>query len=236
MQALSACVAAVSGSQGGRARPSEPVSALIQIVPAVRRATAQLSDAELVQALLDEELGAPRVAVERLGPMIRGVLRRGLGNDAEVDDAFQEVFICLFRRIATLREPDSLRPFVLAIAVNIVLHERRRRQKRALLSFDHELTTVGPAGASEEAPANYALARLTELMQRLTPRDRTTFVMRYVEGRTAIEVAEHLGVSEPTARRSFTRASRRIRKWAACDPFLADYLVRDWLPPTIEDD
>jgi hypothetical protein len=38
------------------------------------------------------------------------------------------------------------------------------------------------------------------------------------------EVAEALGVSEPTARRSFSRAHRLVVSWAQHDPFLVEYL------------
>lgn len=212
---------------------AEPVSALIELLPL--REGAPLTDAELVKALLRADPRAPRLAVERFSPMVRGVLRRGLGNDGEVEDALQEVFICLFRRLPSLRDPLSLRPFVLAIAVNTAMHERRRRQRRSILSFAHEPTLTGVAGASGAATANYALARLSNLLRRLTARDRTTFQLRYVEGCTAVEVAQQLGVSEPTARRSFMRAWRRVRVWAARDPFLADYLASNPLPPIDED-
>ena len=46
-----------------------------------------------------------------------------------------------------------------------------------------------------------------------------------VEGMDCAEVAEALGVSEPTARRSFSRAHKQVMTWAQHDPFLVDYLL-----------
>ena len=232
MEVFSAARSPLVSASPGECASAEPVSALIELLPL--QSSTHLSDAELVNALLRGDAGAPRLALERFSPMVRSVLRRGLGNDGEVEDALQEVFICLFRRLPTLRDPLSLRPFVLAIAVNTAMHERRRRQRRSIMSLGHEPTLMGLASASDDTTASYALARLTRLLRRLTVRDRTTFQLRFVEGCTAVEVAQQLGVSEPTARRSFTRAWRRMRIWAARDPFLADYLQEDLLTPDDE--
>jgi len=51
-------------------------------------------------------------------------------------------------------------------------------------------------------------------------------VYRFVEGMTVTQIATAMHISEPTARRSFSRAWTRMQKWAAADPFLNDYLLR----------
>lgn len=187
---------------------------------------AKLPDVELACALIAGEPTAARIAIERFSPMVRGILRRGLGPDADVDDAFQEVFFCVFRRIPTLRDPLSLRAFVLAITFNTLLHERRRRQKRARFTCDDELIAASLVSAPDEAAASYALLRLGKLLSRLGERERRAFVLRFLEGHTALESAKLLGVSEPTARRALVYAWSRIRTWAARDPFLLDYIAQ----------
>lgn len=185
----------------------------------------ELSDAELVNALLQGRPDAPRLVIERFGPLVRGVLVRGLGSSDELEDAQQNVFLSLFHRIPTLRDPESLRPFVLAITLKTVLHERRRRQKRNRMLLERE-PMAADSGTGSDAGASLAFTRLAGLLARLSERDRTTFVLRFVERRTTDEVAEVLGMSAATARRSFSRAWRRIRKWASKDPFLSDYVQR----------
>ena len=81
--------------------------------------------------------------------------------------------------------------------------------------------------AGREQPAsNLAFGRFVALLRKLAERERATFVYRFVEGMTVAQVAVALNVSEPTARRSFSRAYARMQKWAARDPFLYDYLQR----------
>lgn len=214
--------------------PTAP-GAFLGSAPATSTAVrdARLGDAELACALIAGEPTAARIALERFSPMVRGILRRGLGADADVEDAFQEVFFCVFRRIPALRDPLSLRAFVLGIAFNTLYHERRRRQKRARVTCDDELVAASLVSGPDDAAANYALLRLGKLLGRLGERERQTFVLRFCEGRTALEAAKLLGVSEPTVRRALAYAWSRIRTWAARDPFLLDYIAEDMMPKTL---
>jgi RNA polymerase sigma-70 factor (ECF subfamily) len=183
----------------------------------------ELSDAELVTALTEGRPEAFRTAWERFAPLVGGVLRRALGTD-ELEDVQQEVFSCLFRRVSTLRDPLALRPFVIAITLNTVKYERRRRRRRARVALIPDPAQLN-VPAPDQPASNLAFVRLTRLVRRLAERDRTTFIYRFVEGMTVTQIAEAMHISEPTARRSFSRAWLRMQKWAAGDPFLNDYLL-----------
>jgi uncharacterized protein YjcR len=81
------------------------------------------------------------------------------------------------------------------------------------------------ASDSVQPPESFAFVRFTRLIRKLAERERATFVFRFIEGMTVAQIAQALNVSEPTARRSFSRAWARMQKWAARDPFLNDYLL-----------
>ncbi len=152
----------------------------------------------------------------------------------------QEVFSCLFRRVSTLRDPHALRPFVLAITFNTVKYERRRRRRRSRVALIADPAELNVAGREQPA-SNLAFVRFVALLRRLAERERTTFVYRFIEGMTVAQVAVALNVSEPTARRSFSRAFARMQKWAEKDPFLNDYLQRrtlalPWQEQALEDE
>jgi len=183
-----------------------------------------VSDAELVAALIEGRPAAYRTMWERFSPLVGGVLRRALGSD-ELEDVQQEVFSCIFRRMATLRDPLALRPFVIAITLNTVKYERRRRRRRARVALIPDPAQLSLTGRDQPA-SNLAFARFTRLIRQLAERDRTTFVYRFIDGMTLSQIAEAMSISEPTARRSFSRAWARMQKWAARDPFLNDYLHR----------
>lgn len=175
-------------------------------------------------ALTEGRPEAFRTAWERFAPLVGGVLRRALGSD-ELEDVQQEVFSCLFRRVSTLRDPQALRPFVIAITLNTVKYERRRRRRRGRVSLVPDPAQLN-VPAPDQPASNLAFARLTRLVRKLAERERATFVYRFVEGMTVTQIATAMHISEPTARRSFSRAWTRMQKWAAADPFLNDYLLR----------
>jgi RNA polymerase sigma factor (sigma-70 family) len=181
-----------------------------------------VSDAELVTALSAGKPEAFRTAWDRFSPLVGRVLRHALGSD-ELDDVKQEVFTCLFRRVATLRDPHSLRAFVLAITLNTVKYERRKRRKRARIALTPDAAELNVVGRDQPG-SHLAFARFLELLRKLKRRERATFVLRFVEGMTVGQVALEMKLSEPTVRRSFSRAWARVQRWAARDPFLSDYL------------
>lgn len=188
----------------------------------VNRLDLHLTDADLARALKERHPEAPSAAVRRFSPIVRGVLRRALGAHDDLEDAQQEVFSSLFRGIEALRDPLSLRPYVIGIALHTASCERRRRRRRASLTSAAERCAV--RSVPDSARAKYAFARLERLVRRLGKRERATFVLRFIEGKTVAEVAEVLRVSQSTARRSLSRAQERVNGWAARDPFLLDYL------------
>lgn len=190
-----------------------------------------VSDPELALALMEQRPEAPSLVLKRFSPLVRNLLKRGLGASSELDDVQQEVFMCVFRRIDTLRNPLALRGFVVGIALNTVLYERRRRKRRNRTTLEPEPARLERYEARETAVASFAWMRLEQLLCRLRERERKTFVLRFIEGRTTSEVAALLGLSEPTARRSFSYAWGRVSKWAERDPFLNDYFGQDLTLP-----
>jgi RNA polymerase sigma-70 factor, ECF subfamily len=180
------------------------------------------SEDELARALIEQRPGAADVAMKRFSPLVHTVLRRGLGTSSELEDVQQEVFMCVFRRISALRNPEALRGFVIGIAVNTVYLERRRRKLRNRVALEQPMTFDL---LQSRASGGFSLAwmRLERLLCRLRERERVTFVLRFIERRSTKEVAATLGLSIATARRSFSYAWKRVTAWAARDPFLSDY-------------
>ncbi len=187
-----------------------------------------VDDATLSRALCNEESNAQRVAWDRFSPMVRGIVRRSLGPEFDADGVVQEVFLCLFQKIGTLREPAALRGFVMSITVLTVRTtlrtEIRRRRLRRWLGVQQETEPKSLRLVPEDLDSRQALARFYEILDKINPRDRMAFVLRFVEGMGVAEVASALDVSVPTVRRCFTRAWERFTLLAGRDPFLADYV------------
>lgn len=199
-------------------QPSEP---RFSVVRAPERST--LDDAALARAAAAGDPEAAGVMFDRYSRLVRGLLRRSLGQN-DVDDHVQEVFLRLFAELERLRDPAALRSFLIGIAIRVAGSELRRRRVRRWLSLapsgDPPELAVPPLDAS----AREALQRLYAILDRQDPDSRLLFTMRYVERLELAELAAAFDVSLATLKRRLARVSDRVFAGVRRDELLLPYL------------
>jgi RNA polymerase sigma-70 factor (ECF subfamily) len=127
------------------------------------------------------------------------VLRRHGVPERELEDACQEVFIVVHRRLSEFERRSSLRTWIYGIAVRVALGLRRRAFMR------RELLVTGPEDVSSpfdlvDMYARYEAQRMLQSALAELPRPkREVFVLYELEGMTIAETATALGVPENTA-------------------------------------
>lgn len=188
-------------------------------------ALTEAEDAALAQAAMLGDARAPREIWRRFAPLVRRIVRRTLGPAYDVEDVVQDVFLRLFDKLSGLRDPAALRAFLVSICVRSVRYELRRRRIRRLVGLSpapelHDLRVVAVDHESRQA-----LRRLYALLDRLAFRERTAFVLRFVEGMEIEDIAEALDVSVPTTRRAIARAWERMTLLADKDGLLTGYVA-----------
>lgn len=195
--------------------------------PVVRTPTslAESDDATLARAMIERHEVAARVALTRFSPMVRRILRRAMGRERDVEDVVQDIFLCLFDRVGTLRDPQALRAFVIAITLRVARYHIRRHKTRRFVMLSRTPELDDARFRQAECASQHALSKFQDILEKLSERDRVAFILRFVEGLEAAEIAESLGVSVPTARRRFVRAWERVTLFAERDLFLKDYLA-----------
>ena len=183
------------------------------------------TDAELVRFLREDDARAPTMLWERYSRTVRRMLARALGPRPEVEDLVQEVFLRVFARVHSLRDPSALRPFILSIAGNVLKWEIRRRWvgRRIRLSTTGSLPEIETT--SDDPESRQALQRCYVILETLTAKERLAFVFRLMEGMTTEEVAAALSVSASTAKRLVNRASARVSEKVAQDPGLRSFFA-----------
>jgi RNA polymerase sigma-70 factor (ECF subfamily) len=210
-----------------RPRPpslSGPRLASVHRLPAPRGA-ASLDDAALARAAAEGDPAAAGVLWDRFAALARGVLRRSLGPQHDVDDQVQEVFIRLFRQVGTLRDSTALRSFVIGITIRVAQTELRRRRMRRWLTLSDSgvLPETGEVLVDEDA--REALSRLYAILDRVDDESRLVFVLRHIELLELTEVAAAIGISLATTKRRLAKVVARVRAMVGRDPILACYLV-----------
>ena len=196
-------------------RPNVPLSL---VVGQDRRAA---SDGDVARALGAGEAWAAVEAWRRFAPMVLAVAKRTFGSASEAEDIGQEVFHRVYRKVRTLREPDSFRNFVYTCALRVIQSELHRRKMRSWLSFERpEVLDLQP-GEGLDVESRDLLRKFYLSLDRLAARDRMVFILRRVESMTVEQIAAAMELSESTVKRALARASSRLSRWLDDEPRLA---------------
>jgi RNA polymerase sigma-70 factor, ECF subfamily len=191
-----------------------------------RPVTAEPSDdVELAQWLIEGRAEAALSAWRRFHPLVETTLRRMLGPGGDLQDLTQEVFLRFFTKVGELKKVESLRPFVMAIAIRRAQEEIKRRRVRRWFAPLLGNSFMRPTTTEMDPETREAIVHLYRLIDRLNVMDRTIYVLRYIEGLEQAEISETLGVSVSTVRRRLDRLSKRVNHLMNADPVLAEYVA-----------
>lgn len=168
--------------------------------------------------LTDKELlaykgeAAFRVLYDRYWePLYRKALTR-LGNDADAQDAVQEVFVSCWRNRARIEVQDSLAPYLFAALRLWVIRKVTREAKRGqVLPLDiRELEALHTA---PEEPLRYKEleALVHGEVAEMPGRMQQVFRMSRLEHQNIKEIASELQLSEQTVKNTLTSALKRLR-------------------------
>ncbi len=142
---------------------------------------------------------------------VAGVAMRLLGNDADVDDVVQEVFLAAGSGLRSLREPAAVRGWLATVAVRIAIRKLRWRKLRQWVPFadlkaeplfTHDL----PADERVLLTAIYAELELLPVAVRIA------WSLRFLEGQQLEEVARLCDCSLATAKRRIAAAQARLEE------------------------
>ena len=159
-----------------------------------------------------------RVYAEHFAFVWRNLRRLGVAP-AQLDDAAQEVFIVVHRRLAEVRV-EALRPFLFGVVRRVAADQRRSagRHRTEALGDAPEVASGAPTaeGALERAEA---ARTVRAILARLGDEQREVFVLAELEQMAAPEIAEAIGVPVNTvysrlraARAAFEKQAKQARK------------------------
>ena len=177
-------------------------------------------DLALVQRVLAGEHRCFEPLVRRHERRVFRVALAVLGNVEDAEDAMQEAFIKVFRRLEQFRGESRFTTWLTRIAVNEALQKRQAR--RDLVPLDEsreggekplpqrfEPWTADP----EQLYGKQEVRRLVEAaIQALPPIYREVLVLRDVEEMSAEEAAEALGIKVPALKSRLLRARLMLRE------------------------
>ena len=148
-------------------------------------------------------------------------LRRLGVMDTAVDDALQEVFVVVHRRLPEFERRAAVRTWLFGICMHVARTDRRRRRRREPpgVQIDDDILP-GPHHEGPDARVENAqgVQLVHQLLDELDDDKRAVFVLAELEQMSTFEIAEALGVKRNTvasrlraARQEFEQAVGRHR-------------------------
>ena len=148
----------------------------------------------------------------------RGVFRlayRLTGNQHDAEEAVQETFMRVFRRLDSFAESSRFETWLYRVASNASMDVIRRRQRHHTRQAPLETASGDPRPLAAATPSPDRLTQSGEItdrvaaaMQRLTPGERDAFTVRHLRGFSINEIAEALGLRSNGQERHFSSSEQ----------------------------
>lgn len=127
-------------------------------------------------------------------------LRLSRRNKGDAEDLCQDVYIRVYEA-AQKEIPHPVKPFVFAVARNLLINRAKRDQ---IVSID-SMADLDELGIAMDEPtpdrsvmARQELHRLETALEQLPPRCRQVVILSRIEGLSRSEIASRMGITEST--------------------------------------
>ncbi len=180
------------------------------------------TDEEIVTATLDGDPRAFEELIRRHQRSVFNIVYHYLGKRDEVEDVAQEVFLKVYRALATFDTGRPLKAWIGRIAANCCLDELRKNRKRKSTLFSdladetggeeltHFLDRFQRGDALSESEAEGLFELLQSLIDGLPEKDRMAFALREMEDQEYSEIARVMDTSEVAVRIRVSRSRKQI--------------------------
>ncbi len=217
---------ALGSLPAGTAELSESIETVSAAVPSAASAEPSflsqfrqkfLSDESLAERLQSGDTDALTILFERHAPRLLAIARHILRDDAEAEDAVQQVFLDAYRSIQRFdSDKGSFKTWLFMFGYQRIFNCRRSRSTGRLFDADpFDELSIGLQLESQR-PARFSLPEtailIDQVLRHLQPRQRRNIELVYYEGLTAEEIAVRTGETVRVVRHNLYRGLEKLRK------------------------
>ena len=182
-----------------------------------------LTDQELVAACLAGRESAYALLVERYTQRLHRIAARICRHPQDAEDAVQEALLQAVRDLRKWKPTAPLEAWLVTITVRTAqkVDQRSNRVASRSDSLDAPLPDGNQRELSDQAPSTDPAAaagsadlaaRLAAAIEDLPSKYRVAVTMRFQEGLSPKEIAEHLGLPERTVRTHLLRGLKALKE------------------------
>ena len=182
-------------------------------------------DADLIEALREGDPAGAEALVSTYGDRAYRLALRLTGNREDAEEALQDAFWSVTRKIGTFRGDSAFGSWVYRIVTNAAYQKLRRRARKdaeiplddVLPVFDQDGHHATPVTDWSSSVSDVALQRelrdaLGSAIADLPPDYRAAIHMRDVEGMSLLEVSDALEIPVATVKTRTHRARLKLRQ------------------------
>jgi RNA polymerase sigma-70 factor (ECF subfamily) len=164
---------------------------------------------KLFQRGLEGDNAAYQSFLKQITPMLRRVVGRKLPN-SDVEDTVQEILISIHKARHTFDGERLIMPWLMAIVgyrITDALRKSYATSRRECVDID-ELADI-LADVTEDSDSSESI---NEILEGVPQREQKILTLMHVEGYTAKETGERMGMKESAVKVAAHRAIKKIRE------------------------
>ncbi|MEP0354359.1 MAG: RNA polymerase sigma factor [Paraglaciecola sp.] len=178
-------------------------------VVAAEHKFASKSEADLIKAVQNGDKQAYNTLYSQYIGQVYGLCYRLTGEKTLAEDAAQEVFIQLWRKVGNFRGQSKFSTWLHTVTSNVTISYIRRQKGWLQKMFNIE----DSAAMNEEAQGSSASVDLESYVVRLPERARIVFVLHAIEGYRHEEIAAMTDMAVGSSKSQFHRAKQLLKEW-----------------------
>ena len=168
-------------------------------------------ESSLISLCLEGNRKAQQTLYQRYCDAMYNICYRMMGSEAEAEDALQESFIDIFRRLNSFRQESSLGAWIKRIVINHCLNAlKKRRIKFEEITDQTQEWSEMPADP-DGSEIVYEAEKVKNAIMQLPDGYRTVLTLYLLEGYDHKEIAEITGIGESGSKSQYSRAKAKLR-------------------------
>ncbi|OLD59122.1 MAG: hypothetical protein AUI33_16840 [Ignavibacteria bacterium 13_1_40CM_2_61_4] len=171
------------------------------------------TDLELVEAFRNGDPKGFNELVRRHQERVYWIARRVMGKHDDAADVVQDVFVRMFKALKGFRGDSEFSTWLYRIAMNVSLNAIRAKRVKDFIRYDDTIEF-----RSEELPDAELLrieyqTVLERAIQRLPPKQKLVFMMRYYDEMPYEEMAKLLKKSVGGLKANYFHALKKVQEY-----------------------